>query len=194
MKKFIVLILTYLVFQVNTYAQRDSVLIVGSIFTCMYSETKQQPLWVKYTVQCVNGKVPRTGMDFRTVPGVITSDGKDYEANVWDKGHCAPAADFNCTKETLESTFSYLNCVLQHEKLNRGVWRLLEVHERNLAVNAQVTVKIQCVYKNPTVLPTGATVPNGFYKYIYVNNKLYETYYFDNAAPMSSDFHKYLIP
>lgn len=194
MKKFIVLILTYLVFQVNIYAQRDSVLIVGSIFTCMYSETKQQPLWVKYTVQCTNGKVPRTGMDFRVVPGVITSDNKDYENNVWDKGHCAPAADFNCTKETLESTFSYLNCVLQHEKLNRGVWRLLEVHERNLAVNAQVTIKIQCVYKNPTVLPTGATVPNGFYKYIYVNNKLYETYYFDNAAPMSSDFHKYLIP
>jgi endonuclease G, mitochondrial len=194
MKKFIVLILTYLVFQVNTYAQRDSVLIVGSIFTCMYSETKQQPLWVKYNVQCVNGKVPRTGMDFYTVPGVITSDGKDYEANVWDKGHCAPAADFNCTKETLHNTFSYLNCVLQHEKLNRGVWRLLEVHERNLAVNAQVTVRIQCVYKNSIVLNTGATVPSGFYKYIYVNNKLYETYYFDNATPMSSDFRKYLIP
>jgi endonuclease G len=194
MKKFIVLILTYLVFQVNTYAQRDSILIIGNTFTCMYSETKQQPLWVTYKIQCTNGKVPRTGMDFYTVPGIITSDNKDYEANVWDKGHCAPAADFNCYKETLQSTFSYLNCVLQHERLNRGVWRLLEVHERNLAVNAQVTIRIQCVYKNSIVLATGATVPSGFYKYIYVNDKIYETYYFDNAAPMSSDFRKYLIP
>jgi endonuclease G len=61
---------------------------------------------------------------------VKTSDGKDYEGNVWDKGHCAPAADFNCTRETLWQTFSYLNCILQHEKLNRGAWRLLEVRER----------------------------------------------------------------
>ena len=50
----------------------------------------------------------------------------DYVNNVWDKGHLAPAAAFNCDRETIKKTFSYLNCALQHEGLNRGPWKELE--------------------------------------------------------------------
>jgi DNA/RNA endonuclease G (NUC1) len=81
------------------FAQRDSVYIKTDIFTSVYSEVLQQPKWVTYTVQCPTGTAPRTGMDFYAQTGLITSDNADYAANVYDKGHCAPAADFNCTKE-----------------------------------------------------------------------------------------------
>ena len=161
------LLLSLFLFPLVVFAQRDSVYVKTDIFTAVYSEVLQQPKWVTYTVQCPNGKTPRTGMDFYTVPDIITSDNADYVDNVYDKGHCAPAADFNCTKEMLYKTFSYVNCVLQNQYLNRGVWRLLEAYERDLAATTGVTVKIKMVYSSNSIkLPTGATVPNGFYKII----------------------------
>jgi endonuclease G len=175
------------------FAQRDSVFIKTDIFTTVYSEVLQQPKWVKYTVLCPTGTAPRTGMDFYAQPGIITSDNADYAANVYDKGHCAPAADFNCTKEMLYKTFTYANCVLQHERLNRGVWRLLESYERELAKTNTVSVEIKMVYSTTSLkLPTGATVPDGFYKIIKFGNKT-EKYYFSNTSPTSSDFKTYLV-
>jgi endonuclease G len=174
-------------------AQRDSVFIKTPIYSCVYSEVLQQPKRVWYTVQCPTGSYPRKGMDFYTVDSVKTSDSKDYEANVWDKGHCAPAADFNCTKETLWQTFSYLNCILQHEKLNRGAWRLLEAYERQLALKGKVSVQIDVIYaKNASKLPTGATIPTAFRKTINFDHKK-EIYYFVNEAPKSTDFKLYLV-
>ena len=160
---------------------RDSVYVKTDIYEAVYSEVLQQPKRVWYTVQCPSGTAARTGMDFYTVPGIVTSDANDYVANVWDKGHCAPAADFNCTREMLLKTFSYVNCVLQHERLNRGVWRLLEVRERELAkTNKNVIVEIRCIYsKSSIVLPTGATVPDAYIKTIKYG-KTTEKYYFKN--------------
>jgi len=176
-----------------TFAQRDSVYLKTDIFTTVYSELLQQPKWVKYTVQCPTGTAPRTGMDFYSQTGLITSDNNDYVNNIWDKGHCAPAADFNCTKEMLYKTFTYANCVLQHERLNRGVWRLLESYERELAKTNIVNVEIKMVYSTTSLkLPTGATVPDGFYKIIKFGNKI-EKYYFPNTSPTLSLFKLYLI-
>ena len=128
------LIFLFLLLPIGLLAQRDSVYVKTDIFLAVYSEVLQQPKWVTYTVQCSNGKTSRVGMDFYTVPDIITSDNADYVDNVYDKGHCAPAADFNCTKEMLYKTFSYVNCVLQDQYLNRGAWRLLEAYERNLEI------------------------------------------------------------
>ena len=174
-------------------AQRDSVYLKTDIFTAVYSEVLQQPKWVSYTVQCSNGKASRTGMDFYPQAGLITSDNNDYVNNIYDKGHCAPAADFNCTKEMLYKTFTYANCVLQHERLNRGVWRLLEAYERDLAATTAVSVQIKMVYSTTSLkLPSGATIPDGFYKIIKFGNKV-EKYYFPNTSPTTSDFKKYLV-
>jgi endonuclease G len=187
------LLLLLFLFPLVAFAQRDSVYIKTDIFTSVYSEILQQPKWVTYTVQCPTGTAPRTGMDFYTQVGLITSDNADYAANVYDKGHCAPAADFNCTKEMLYKTFTYVNCVLQHERLNRGVWRLLESYERELAKTNTVNVEIRMVYSKTSLkLPTGATVPDGFYKIIKFGNQV-EKYYFPNTSPTQSNFRNYLI-
>jgi endonuclease G len=168
---------------------RDSVLVKSDIFTVMYSEILEQPLWVKYEVKCPNGTASRAGMDFYTNDTIHTSDGEDYANNIYDKGHMAPAADFNCDKNTLYKTFSYLNCVLQNQYLNRGVWRLLEVRERELAKKSKVDVTIRVVYGSEK-LGTGATIPTGFYKQI-ISGDVNECYFFKNEKPTSSDYTKY---
>jgi len=142
MKNFILLLSLFLSFNFLSQSKlRESVKIKSDIFEVVYSEKLEQPLSAKYTVQCPNGNASRSGMDFFTCDSVKTSDHKDYEGNVWDKGHMAPAADFNCDKIMLKKTFSYLNCTLQHQDLNRTTWRLLEAYERELALKYSVLLK-----------------------------------------------------
>jgi endonuclease G len=195
MKKILLIILLgILSLNINAQKLRDKVHIKTDIYEVMYSEVLEQPIWVRYTVKCPNGDASRKGMDFYIVDSVKTSDQLDYVNNIYDKGHMAPAADFNCTKEMLYKTFSYLNCSLQNQDLNRTTWRLLEARERLLASeNKIVTVEINCVYSRWSIkLNTGATVPDGYYKTIKYGNKI-EKYYFKNEKPSTLDYSKFLI-
>jgi endonuclease G len=172
---------------------RDSVYVKTDIFEVSYSEKLEQPLRIKYQVLCPNGQASRQGMDFYTEKQYKTSDAKDYENNVYDKGHLAPAADFNCDKVMLYKTFTYLNCTLQNQYLNRGTWRFLEVYERELAKKYIVNVEIKLIYSDKSIkLPTGATVPDAFLKIIKYNG-ITEKYYFLNEKPKSSDFKLYIV-
>lgn len=172
---------------------RDSVLVDKGIFKIVYSEKLEQPLRVNYKILCQNGQASRQGMYFYIEKEYKTSDAKDYENNIYDKGHCAPAADFNCDKETLYKTFTYLNCALQDQYLNRGTWRLLEVYERELAKKYSVEVEIKLIFSpNSMKLSSGATVPDAFLKIIKYNG-IIEKYYFVNEKPKYSDFSKYKI-
>jgi DNA/RNA endonuclease G (NUC1) len=170
-------------------ALRDSVLVKSDIFTIMYSEKLEQPLWIRYTVLCPTGKASRAGMDFYTNDTVHTSNNEDYADNVYDKGHMAPAADFNCNTQILIKTFSYINCALQNQYLNRGAWRLLEAHERELALTGDVSVLIT-LYFGKNRLATGATVPVSFKKQISHKGKT-ECYFFLNERPISSNYLDY---
>lgn len=155
--------------------------IVTDIFIVKYSETYEQPLFMYYSVKCPQNGVSRSGLDFKLYDGVNTSDDEDYKNNVWDKGHLAPAASFDCDKEMLKKTFTYLNCSLQHQSLNRGPWKELEEFERNLAnFYDSVSVEVECHFSvNSQILPTGATVPIGFTKKIQWDGRE-ECFYFPN--------------
>jgi endonuclease G len=194
MKKILFILISLVSITVSAQG-RDSVYIKTDIYECVYSEVLEQPKFIRYTVQCPNGTASRAGMDFYVSGDLKTSDAKDYFQNVYDKGHMAPAADFNCTKEMLYKTFSYVNCALQHQELNRVTWRLLEAKERVLAEKYTVTVEIRLVFdKTCTKLPTGATVPKAFYKTIYIKEtKQVLKYYFINEKPTSSNPENYLI-
>jgi len=173
---------------------RDSIYIKTNMFEIVYSEKLQQPKFIRYTVQCPNGTASRKGMDFYTCDSILTSDNLDYVNNPYDKGHLAPAASFSCDKETLYKTFTYLNCSLQQENLNRTTWRLLEERERELAKkHSVVIVEIRCVFSPKSViLPSGATIPDGYFKTIKYG-KTIEKYYFKNEKPLSTDYKLYII-
>jgi endonuclease G len=174
---------------------RDSVRIKTDIYEVIYSEKLESPRWVKYTVLCPNGTASRAGMDFYTNDSIKTSSNEDYVKNEWDKGHMAPAADFNCDKEMLRKTFSYLNCALQNQYLNRGVWRMLEEQEREWAKKETTTVTINLVFdKTSYTLPTGATVPNGFLKTICLEKSGKKIkFYFPNMTPTKEKYTEYEI-
>lgn len=191
MKKLIALLL----FTSISFAQlRDSIVIKRDIFTIVYSEKLEQPLRVTYKVQCPDGDSSRKGMNFYTEKGIKTSNAIDYLDNEYDKGHLAPAADFNCDRDMEIKTFTYLNCSLQNQYLNRGTWEHLENYERELAkkysdVSVDVILQFTAYSKK---LITGATIPDSFTKVIKYNG-VTEKYFFKNEAPEYSDFRKYKV-
>ena len=174
--------------QVKTYK--------GELYTVVYSEDYEQPLQVTYRVMCPTGEISRDGMDFWKPSGWNTSDNGDYKANVYDKGHMAPAAAFNCfDKQTLKETFNYLNCALQHQSLNRGPWKELERFERDLSkVFENVEVSITIHFDNePTFVDGGAQIQSGFTKTIVVGKNKW-TFYFDNINLKGRDWSDFQIP
>ena len=159
-----------------------------------YSENDEQTLWVEYKIQGPQGQAERTGMNFWVPKGVKTSDDADYVDNIYDKGHLAPAAAFNCDKETLLKTFSYLNSALQHEGLNRGQWARLESFERSLAnfFDKEVKVRVDVLFEgNLKKVKGGATIPSGFRKTIIMGDikKILE---FPNADTKGTNWIEYL--
>jgi endonuclease G len=152
------------------FSQNDT-FVKRSSFEVLYSQKKKQPIRLKYVVVSNPCNATRKGMDFYPEKGIITSGDKDYAKNDWDKGHYAPAASFCQSKELIYSTFSYLNCALQHYKLNRGPWKNLEAQERIWAQTGPVTVIIETIYDNKSNLtPSGADIPDSFVKIIQIHS------------------------
>ena len=193
-----ILILICGVFSILSFAQQDSlhnIEVKTDIYEITYSQRFQQPLTIKYVVQCPTGDEDRAGMSFKKYPGIITSDDADYVDNVWDKGHMAPAGAFTCDINKLKATFSYLNCALQHQSLNRGPWKELERFEKNLTkVYAFVTIEIKVHFENnqSNWLKTGALVPVGFTKIIWCDGEKFE-FYFPNEDIAGHDWIEYKV-
>lgn len=187
-KHLLILLLTLTTLTGWSQTLRDSVQVNNEYFKIVYSEVLEQPKKVEYTVLCPDGTASRTGMEFFTVKGLKTSDNNDYVANEWDKGHMAPAASFNCTKEMLYTTFSYVNSAMQQQSLNRGPWKMLEIQERKLALNNTVSVYIRIEFNGKiNRVPAGAAIPTGFYKELRYGNKK-DCYFFPNVKPLNSDY------
>lgn len=202
MKRFLLIFFT--LFATLVSAQNRIIQYENEVFKVLYSESFEQPLKLEYVVDCWDGEHSRAGMNFYKVEGIHTSDNADYRNNEWDKGHLAPAAAFKCDEEELFMTFSYLNCALQHEGLNRGPWKDLEAYERELAERyGKVKVIIDLEFANfcENRLETGAVVPSAFKKTIMVDLNpdpdVFElgkkVYVFPNTNLRGEDYNDYQI-
>lgn len=165
--------------------KRESVYIKNDVFEVWYSEVKEQPLKLIYISSNRPTNVNRGSMDFYTEKYVHTSDGLDYRANIWDKGHLAPAATFSDNMVNLKQTFSYLNCALQDQYMNRGEWRLLEEQERRWDDTQNLKVIVELLWdEGYTILPTGGHVPTDMIKHIYFEkDKKWRCFEFENVRP-----------
>ena len=90
MKKFLLSIIAIIVISLSAFAQ--NITIKNQVFEVLYSQSLEQPLVIKYHSTNRPTKVNRGAMDFYKEQGIKTSDGDDYKANIYDKGHGAPAA------------------------------------------------------------------------------------------------------
>tara|TARA_E500000318_G_scaffold110425_1_gene125824 strand:- start:855 stop:1454 length:600 start_codon:yes stop_codon:yes gene_type:complete len=171
---------------------RESIKVETPIYTVWYSETKEQPISLIYKSSNRPKNVDRGSMNFYTEDNYHTSDNKDYYRNVWDKGHLAPAATFSDSQSNLKQTFSYLNCALQNQYLNRGQWRLLEEQERKWDDEQELVVTITVKFSD-SILPTKAHLPSSFTKCIKftVSNET-RCYTFPNSRP-DKDWREYRV-
>ena len=181
MKQFLLSLM--LLISVTVSAQ--NITIKNNVFEVLYSQDLEQPLVIKYRSTNRPTNVNRGTMDFYTEKGIKTSDGADYKANIYDKGHGAPAATFSDNMENLKQTFSYLNCIMQDQYLNRGEWRLLEEQERRWDDKENLTIIIKSFFDTPAKrVSTGAAVPSHLQKHIYFENqKVWKCFVFLNQKP-----------
>lgn len=185
------LLLILFITPLSLYSQ--TVTVVTDIFTVEYSEDYEQPIKLQYKVDCPTGKQGRSGISWYGNPKVHTSDNEDYKDNEWDRGHLAPAAAFSCDKKTIKKTFTYLNCALQHEGLNRGPWKELERFEKDLAKFFEVVVIVEVDFPdNPERVPGGAAIPRGFYKTIFFKGNTWK-FYFPNVDIAGEDWYNFII-
>jgi endonuclease G len=163
----------------------QDVRIKNEVFEVLYSQSLEQPLVIKYRSLNRPTNVNRGAMDFYKEPNIKTSDAADYKSNIYDKGHGAPAATFSDNMVNLKQTFSYLNCIMQDQYLNRGEWRLLEEQIRKWDDTEPITVLIKTFFDTPVKrVPTGAAIPSYLQKHVYFekSNK-WKCFVFLNQKP-----------
>ena len=178
-------VLLSLMLLISVTVSAQNITIKNNVFEVVYSQDLEQPLVIKYRSTNRPTNVNRGTMDFYTEKGIKTSDAADYKANIYDKGHGAPAATFSDNMENLKQTFSYLNCIMQDQYLNRGEWRLLEEQERKWDDKENLTIIIKSFFDTPAKrVSTGAAVPSHLQKHIYFENqKVWRCYVFLNQKP-----------
>jgi endonuclease G len=182
MKKISILI-GFLIVSLVSFGQ--DVRIKNEVFEVLYSQSLEQPLVIKYRSTNRPTNVNRGAMDFYKEPNIKTSDADDYKANIYDKGHGAPAATFSDNMVNLKQTFSYLNCIMQDQYLNRGEWRLLEEQERKWDDTENLTILVKSFFDTPVKrVATGAAIPSHLQKHIYFekSNK-WKCFVFLNQKP-----------
>ena len=88
--------------------------------------------------------------------------------------------------ENLKQTFSYLNCALQDQYLNRGEWRLLEEQERKWDDVDNLTITVELVWdEGYEILPTGGHVPTDMIKHIkFDKDNSWRCFEFPNSKPL----------
>ncbi len=113
----------------------DDQIIKHTAYTLAYEEEHEQAKWVAYKLEQRNlekGKNSRDGESFKPDPAVSSGSAlpSDYAKSGYDRGHLAPAGDFNYDKNLLTETFFMSNMSPQKPELNRGKWNELEQQVR----------------------------------------------------------------
>jgi DNA/RNA endonuclease G (NUC1) len=190
MKLFKILLLSFILWgceaeEIIAQEKRTEVIVENQVFKVWYNEVKEQPVKLIYTSTDRPKNVDRGNMNFYTESEVYTSNNADYYNNIWDKGHLAPAATYSDSMVNLKQTFSFLNCALQEQNLNRGEWRLLEEQERVWDDEQNLTITVNLVWDEGfEILPSGGHIPTDMIKHIYFeNDKVWRCFEFENVKP-----------
>ena len=144
------------------------VILTNAAFTVAFDTETRCPAWVAYDLEpCEVVVTNRAAIPFRADPRVVESDnGADYAGSGFDRGHMAPAADFNFSRVALDETYLFSNICPQWPSLNRGEWAEVERQVRNLARRGSVNVLTYPVYGPVTNRIGRVRVPDGFCKVV----------------------------
>ena len=117
-------------------ASEQGVLLNKGYYLINYVEDFDIPYWVAYHLAAadINGPADRTD-DFRPDPELVSgrrAELEDYRNSGYDRGHNAPAGDFQRSREAMSTTFLLSNMSPQIPRLNRYIWKNLEEQTRQV--------------------------------------------------------------
>lgn len=147
-------------------------LIEHRAFSLGYSEEHEQAAWVAYLLSSRHGEnLHNRRNNFRADPQVSSGSAspQDYTNSGYDRGHLAPAADFDFSREALSESFYMSNMSPQLPSFNRGDWKELEDLVRQWATREDsLWVVSGPVLKKglQKIGANGVSVPDYFYKII----------------------------
>lgn len=128
--------------------------------------------WVAYhvTAESVNitNKRSNSFKEDTEMPDYARSTLADYKGSGYDRGHLAPSATMDFTRESMKQSFLMSNMSPQLPGFNRVGWRVLEEHVRDLAneYNELYVVTGPIYEGNEGTIGNGVVIPNAFYKVI----------------------------
>jgi endonuclease G len=138
-----------------------------------YSKDKKIPEWVSYhiTKDEVNKRIDRSN-DFRIdkdIPLEFQALLSDYSGSGYDRGHMAPSATVDFTRNSMSESFLLTNMTPQLPEFNRYGWKKLEDYVRDIVNDRGELVVItgSICYKPYTTIGNGVTIPDYFYKIIF---------------------------
>jgi endonuclease G len=113
----------------------DDTIVKHRGYTLSYNSKYKQANWVAYLLtKDETVKRFQRGEFFAADPMIPgTNLAVDYSKSGYDRGHLAPAADMGYLMETMVQSFYYSNMSPQVPRLNRGIWKKLEMQVRNWA-------------------------------------------------------------
>ncbi len=117
-------------------AFEELILTEHSAYSLGYSEDHEQAAWVAYLITREHTRNQHERRNnFRADPSIATGSASpaDYSGSGYDRGHLAPAADFDFSRKALSETFYMSNISPQKPELNRGKWKELEDQVRSWA-------------------------------------------------------------
>jgi len=152
------------------------VLITNIAYTAAFDTSNRCPAWVDYEItpeEVVHTR--RMPIPFHTEPSLPEHSDNldDYFHSGYDRGHLAPAADFNYDTNALMQTYSFANICPMSKELNRGPWKDLEAHVRDLA-EASNTVRVITfpIYLGEPRFIKRVRIPDGFAKVLILTNTI----------------------
>ncbi len=98
-----------------------------------------------------------------------TISNEDYKGSDYDRGHLAPAADMEYSRQTMIESFYLSNMAPQNKSFNRGIWSKLEDQVRQWAKDNDAVYVVTGTVLNkglPNIGSDRITVPEFFYKVI----------------------------
>ncbi|MFZ3465070.1 DNA/RNA non-specific endonuclease [Vibrio harveyi] len=128
--------------------------------------------WVAYhiTAESVNitNKRSNSFKEDTEMPDYTRSTLADYKGSGYDRGHLAPSATMDFTRESMKQSFLMSNMSPQLPGFNRVGWRVLEEHVRDLAneYNELYVVTGPIYQGNEGTIGNGVVIPSAFYKVI----------------------------
>lgn len=192
---------------VKTRDHGPTTIVVREEYALEHSTTHKVALWVCEEVEPFELRGPGDREDSRFRPDPLLRPGEraeldDYRGSGFDRSHQAPAADFKYTQDRMDDSF-YLSNVAPQVGIgfNRDIWRDLEAHVRDVALEHGGAFVISGGYFDgpfETVGDNEVGVPTHFYKIIVVEDDdgamRAMAFVLENRRHSGEDFEDFVVP